>query len=154
MHPQPRGVYDSGMGTELTRKRTSWGPEGACTRVEVRDTYTADKKLNKKERKELRDTCAGCPVLRECRAWAIVHSLNYFIAGMMPYQVAALRSNEIEKWGYMAYKWGWLEADNLLTEAQILMFKKRLKDELYRKRHPAPPLPETYEVISIEAYVL
>lgn len=124
------------MGAELTRKRTAWGPEGACTRIEVREIYTEDGKLSKWKRDLLRKTCAGCPVFKECRAWAIVHSLDYFIAGMMPYEVAALRANEIEKWGYEAYKWGWLEADNLLTKAQLAKFAVQLKEERRRARLP------------------
>lgn len=124
------------MGAELTRKRTSWGPEGLCTRIEVRDIYTEDRKLSKVERDLLRKTCSECPVFKECRAWAIVHSLDYFIAGMMPYEVAALRANEIEKWGYEAYKWGWLEESNLLTKAQLTKFAVQLKEERRRARRP------------------
>lgn len=124
------------MGAELTRRRTSWGPEGRCNRIEVRDIFTEDGKLSKRKRDLLRETCAECPVFKECRAWAIVHSIDYFIAGMMPYEVAALRANEIEKWGYEAYKWGWLEEPNLLTIAQLNKFAMQLKEERRRARRP------------------
>lgn len=103
----------------------------------------------------MRKTCGACPVRRNCRAWAIVHSVNYFIAGMMPYEVAAIRKNEIEKWGYEAYKWGWLEEPSLLTVEQIQKFREQLKDELRRKRKPVIELnSDQYQVISVEAFSL
>ena len=151
---QPTACYAAAMGTELQRKRWSWGPEGACNTSQVRDAYIQDGKLKKTARDAMRKECAACPVLRNCRAWAIVHSTQYFIAGMMPYELASIRKNEINKWGYEAYKWGWLEDDNLLTVEQLARFAVQLKAERYRQKHPAPPVPEVYEVFSVEPFVL
>lgn len=143
------------MGAELTRKRTSWGPEGACNSSVLRDAYTQDGKLKKRDRDAMRKTCREeCPVFRNCRAWAIVHSLDYFIAGMMPYEVAAIRSNEIEKWGYEAYKWGWLEQDNLLTKAQLTNFAIQLREERRRARKPPAALPESYDIFVAPEFTL
>lgn len=134
------------MGAELTRKRTSWGVDGRCTDPTIREAYTQDGKLNKRIRDEMRKTCKECPVLRNCRAWAILHSTDYFIAGMMPYEVAAIRSNEIMKWGYEAVKWGWLEEPNLLTKEQLGKLKQQVHDDRRKSRRTPSELPETFEV--------
>lgn len=143
------------MGAELTRKRLSWGPEGACNDPLIRESYTQDGKLDKRTRDLMRRKCREeCPVFKNCRAWAIVHSLDYFIAGMMPYEVAALRSNEIEKWGYEAYKWGWLEEPNLLTKAQLQKFAEQLKTERRRARQPVAALPSVFEQLVVPEFSL
>lgn len=101
----------------MQRSRARWSLEAACA-GEPTDLFT--EKQTKNIVKMLRELCSECPVIQECRKYALVHEKNGFWAGLTQFELKKLRSQVLSTLGYEAYSEGWLEPDSNLVSPQML----------------------------------
>lgn len=103
------------------RSRDRWSREAACTGD---DRFIFEGKQPRKVIQELKKICDSCPVINECRNYAIVHDDNSFLAAMTKKELASLRKRTLEVVGYQAYSEGWLEPVNLLKKNHLAEFQE------------------------------
>ena len=143
---------------QAQRRRSWWAHEGLCQGNE--DAFTADY-LPKRVEAQLRDTCRTCPVLEECRPYAIIHEEFGFWAGMNRKQLKQARATELSTLGYRAVKEGWLEDYHLIPPALLSEFRtlaaieQSVGPRIPTQKSPleVPHIPYLQETLLIELYV-
>lgn len=112
------------MSMTTQRPRAAWSTESAC--LPLPDLYVLSKKPTTQDYEEqeskLGPNCNACPVLRECRNYALVHENDGYWGGTSERDRKQLRKKNQESQTELirqASQEGWLEHHAILPNAEF-----------------------------------
>lgn len=130
----------------MTRHRHTWSLEAACRGYEPVAEF-ADAFFEGKFEENL---CASCPVMNECRDYAILHERFGYWGGQTPQARARARTQGFEELAFSALRDGWLEEHHLVSEESLETMRSFLGKVLHWE-----PLAraETLELVHVVSQV-
>src|SRR5690606_30303953 len=136
----------SAMTADSQRPRAVWSLEGSCS-LPPEAYYPEEDNSSVAQTKE---TCNTCPVIRECRNYAILHEEWGIWGGMDEAERKVELAKQKDQLGPRAIREDWLEPHNLLSRKDRQDYE--FLEAQWEPWSPGPPLsPEEYQLLSAPA---